>query len=53
MEVEPYVETAELSTKFDKDYYADRIVKTMSDIAGVFGWDDMGLRNNTKQLKLF
>ena len=53
MEVEPYVETAELSAKFDRDYYADRIVKTMSDIAGVFGWDDMGLRSNTKQLKLF
>ena len=53
MEVEPYIETTDMNVKFDRDYYADRLVRTMSDIAGVFDWDDMGLRSGTKQLRLF
>ena len=53
MEVEPYIETADMKVKYDRDYYADRLVRTMSDIAGVFDWDDMGLRSGTRQLKLF
>ena len=53
MDVEPYIETADMKVKYDRDYYAGRIVKTMSDIAGVFDWDDMGLRSGTKQLRLF
>ena len=53
MEVEPYIENIDYGIKPDRDYYAKRIVNTLSDIAGVFDWDDMGLRSGTKQLKLF
>ena len=53
MEVEPYIETTDMKVKYDRNYYADRLVRTMSDIASVFDWDDMGLRSGTKQLRLF
>ena len=53
MEVEPYIENADYDIRPDRDYYAKRIVNTLSDIANVFDWDDMGLRSGTKQLKLF
>ena len=53
MEVEPYIENADYNIQPDRKYYARRIVNTLSDIANVFDWDDMGLRSGTKQLRLF
>ena len=53
MEVEPYVENSDYDVKPDRGYYADRLVRTLSDIAAVFNWDDMGLTGGTEQLKLF
>ena len=53
MEVEPYVENSDYDITPDREYYADRLVKTLSDIATVFDWDDMGLTGGTEQLKLF
>ena len=53
MEVEPYVEDFCEDMVPDWYYYAGRVVKTLSDIATVFGWDDIGLSSGTKQRKLF
>jgi len=53
MEVEPYVEDFCEDMTPDKYYYAGRLVTTLSDIAGVFEWDDIGLASGTKQKKLF
>ena len=53
MEVEPYVEDFCDDMKPDWTYYAQRIVRTLSDIAAVFEWDDIGLSSGTKQEKLF
>ena len=53
MEVEPYVEDFCEDMVPDWYYYAARIVKTLSDIASVFDWDDIGLSSGTKQEKLF
>ena len=53
MEVEPYIENADYNIQPDRKYYARRIVNTLSDIANVFDWDEMGLRSGTKQLSLF
>ena len=52
-EVEPYIDNAELNIRPDLDYYSERLVRTISDIAGVFEWDDIGIASGTKQLKLF
>jgi|TARA_Y100000310_G_scaffold120091_1_gene118826 DNA polymerase I len=53
MDVEPYVEDFCEDMVPDKYYYAKRLVTTLSDIAGVFEWDDIGLASGTKQEKLF
>ena len=53
MEVEPYINNVEFTEKEDTKYYSGRIVQTLSDIAGVFGWDDIGLSSGTKQMRLF
>ena len=53
MEVEPYVEDFCDDMRPDWTYYAKRIVRTLSDIAAVFEWDDIGLASGTKQEKLF
>ena len=52
-EVEPYVENSEMNIRPDLDYYSARLIKTISDIAKVFEWDDIGISSGTKQLKLF
>ncbi len=53
MEVEPYVEDFCDDMKPDWQYYAGRIVRTLSDIASVFEWDDIGLSSGTKEERLF
>jgi|TARA_Y100000310_G_scaffold69994_1_gene65521 DNA polymerase I len=53
MEVEPYIDNIEFTAREDREYYAGRIVHTLSDIAAVFDWDDIGLSSGTKQERLF
>ena len=53
MEVEPFVDNVDFNVRIDTDYYSGRIIHTLSDIAAVFDWDDIGLSSGTKQLKLF
>ena len=53
MEVEPYIDNVEFTAREDREYYANRVIHTLSDIAAVFDWDDIGLSSGTKQEKLF
>lgn len=50
MDVEPYIEGEDV--KIDREYYAGRIISTLTDIAKALDWDRLGVASGTQPTKV-